>query len=118
MNKPWVLCTKVCSVFVVSAALVACGGSQSERAAGPYSNDLLNQLSHAPPLTGPVPGALPSQPAPPDPVAPTPPEEPDVPEMDATVVDAAPEAGPDVVDAGRRRAAAPARPAPRRDGGR
>ena len=124
----------VCKKFVIglgALATVACGGNQSQSGSGPYSNDLLNNLSQHLFMTEPVPGAAPPEAMPAN-SEPSPPVEssPDVEPEDASAppaMDAAPEAS---VDAGRRRGgAAPraaadagarpaARPAPRRDGGR
>jgi hypothetical protein len=121
------------SVMVVSA-LAACGGSQSPPP-GPYSTDLLNNLSQHPPMGEPVPGATtaPSVEAPPAvDTAPVATESPDVAPEDASAppaMDAAPEASAPA-DAGRRgrapaarggdggAARAPARAPARRDGGR
>lgn len=118
---------KKCVVLVgLVAAASACSGSQTETQ-GPYSNELLNSLSNHPPQGEPVPGATASTEgtgsAEPAVTEPPPPSEPDVVVVDVTpppAMDAAPEAS---VDAGRRRTtpardAGPARPAPRRDGGR
>jgi hypothetical protein len=121
---------KKCVVGVIGLASVvafgACGG-QTEQRPGPYSNELLNNLSQHPPQGEPVPGSTTAggeEPAVSQTPVEPPPSEPDVVVVDVTpapVMDAAPEAS---VDAGRRRTpAAPrdggaARPAPRRDGGR
>lgn len=102
------------ALFVSAVALgyVACGGSQGPQS-GIYSPELLNGVSQAPPIMGPVPGSSASPPEPSPPEPPPPPPEPvdaGVVIMDSGVITDVPSAP---VDSGRR-----GRTTARRDAGR